>query len=348
MVNELREKGFSPIVEWDHLCGQAELKEKVQQVICFLEGLEIPVPVKVLDMGALEELVTRGLPVHLSLEHGHCNQRGIRFLCETYGRGGPLKSLSLNHQITLKRLPEFLSIAEENQVDVEVLGMGPLLLFYTPRPLLRGAFDKNVSSVRADSLESPHKGFLLREDGPGHKMYHLKDLYIAPELAQLSSTHPNLVLRFDWQNYTPSQCKALAAHFNTGVFPSLAALTELGLPRRFFKGLFMANKVQGLFGKLRNPNLDKNHHCAQLLGEVLDAQKGQYMALQVQSEEQQLRKGQKIFIRTPEGKELHTHVRSLQNARGENTEKVDSWQVALLPHLKGVSVRSLVFLAPSE
>ncbi len=267
--------------------------------------------------------------IELVLDHGNHNSVGLG----KYEELSPSK-IVLSSQLSSHKLENVLSQIE---VESEILLWGKILLFYTPRNLLSYQFQKKMDkTVEAKSEESPHKGFLLRENENGTFMFYPKDLFLLPLLDQLSQMKENLSFRFDYRflNFSEDDLRAAVSLFK-----------EEETDDSFYKnehsfGLFRANKTDVLFKKLKNKKTLRNQR-EDFVGEVIEAHQGKHLAIRLMNQSF-TKKDQLLFI-SPQGKEVTINPRWIKKASLEEKEEAHTGDLVLIPFVKGMTVKSVIF-----
>ena len=340
------------ILAWDVLMTERQLEQltgKLQSADlgCFSA-------VRVQDLGALSWL-RRHCPqtdIHLLLEHGGHNLKAIRGWVKRVG--DQLKRIVFSPQIPLERLVEFIVLGRSLGVETELMVLGPLLLFSSPRRLLDPYSDPESTedsplALLADSLESPHKNFELVENGWGTFMFHPKDLGLVYALRKLCEAGLSFA-RFDLFEFSTSQrhsrpislISKIRRAFEDGAnSEQLQNLLLQEYPRPFIKGLFGANKSGRLFGKLKNQHIAERG--PRFIGSVVEVAKKAHVAIYVRDSGRPLCLGDRLEYRTPEGRIREGKVLWLKDSSGRDLRECHQGRLAVVNPVSGISVKTAVY-----
>ena len=284
--------------------------------------------VRLCDVGALKFVRDLGWPVQLNLEGGNHNLRGIRRWIELAGR--KLERLVCSFEIDRFRLGKYLPAIG---VETELLGLGPIALFYTPRNLLSAALygaDSPAGGLRAlahDQEGGIHRDYRVVEGASGTLMFHAKDLNLLGEARFLADAGLDY-MRLDLRHMPP---RARAE-----VYRSLDSPDGYVHTRPHTKGLFGTNRSDVLFKKLKNPHL-----CAKegdVVGEVVDVRRRSYMGFVCRIGGVSI--GTRLAVETPEGKRRRATVEWLKDFRGGDVGETGEGGLFYMNHVPGTSVRT--------
>lgn len=332
------------ILEWDVL-QQETLFQKNIELISKLPLHEFKA-VRVQDPGALNFIKEKfpWLKVQLIMENGNHNYAGLSRWSDFLGE--QLDRLVLSNELSREHLGKY---ATELKSDLEVLVFGRILLFYSPRLLLspvnkesiQAEFEKNIEAY-GTSEESPHAGFPLIENRHGTYMFNVKDLYLLDHLEELKSLNIAAVrfdLRFDDSFGHLENCIDL--------FKGRVAHTEISTiksehPRPMIKGFYNINKTDVLFTKLKNKRIQRQDD--NYIGEIVDVERDQQMALLIKSGHLNLKAGDELQLVTPEGKTKTLGLRNFTDTTGKSKETAGMNEVVLLPFISGVVAKTQVYL----
>ena len=135
--------------------------------------------VRVRDLGAAMWVREQHpeLPLQLVAETGSHNYESLLGLWEAFAPA--LERLTLSCELTEQEVRDLVG---RLPVPCEVLGAGRILLFYSPRPLLRGHFESDAEDdgwieVSSQSEESGSRPFPTLETSHGTMMFYNKDLF---------------------------------------------------------------------------------------------------------------------------------------------------------------------------
>jgi putative protease len=184
-------------------------------------------------------------------------------------------------------------------------------------------------TAMGESEESPHKGFPIVENRHGTFMFHIKDfcvLEFAQELFRAGLAFLRIDLR--WSDFALLKCLA--------DFQQMKA----AYPQELMRGFYHVNKTDVLFPKLKNIRLQNRQ--GDYIGEVIDAEKGSHLAIQVKNPRGLSRSDLLRFVH-PKGHELTASIFSLRNLALEEVDRIDFQKTALIQFVSGVWVKSHVF-----
>ena len=339
-VGLLKQKSFRIALEWDILMTDSDFPKVITSLNeLHLDNIDL---IRVQDPGAIEyvkENLTH--PVVLILETGNHNLFGIQTWIDYLD--GRVNRVSLSVELDKSTLKKYTS---ELSVPVEFLALGRILIFYTPRNLLSSLLPED-DEVRKKSLlssefleasgeseESPHKGFPLIENKHGTYMFHIKRLYLLDCLDDLKDCGIEFLridTRFDGLSHLKDIIEAIST--NTG------KEYRAEYPFDVIKGYFNINKTDVLFKKLKNYRLQRKDDS--YIGEVLETNKAQYMAIMVKKKSLHINDELKFI--TPEGKELICKVHELTNSIGVSCDEIKKDELALMNYFGSVWPKSQVY-----
>ncbi len=276
--------------------------------------------VRVQDLGVFYYLIQEGFRVQLILETSFHNLESVKTILDDYSNS--IEKLIFSYELTKELLAQFIDLANSFNVKSESLAYGPILLFYSPRNLLTAA-DIQEKQVIADSLESAHKGFEVVENHHGTFMYHLKDLDIFSNLADLEiDKRVDPFLNID----------GLEIFFNSDKSDST---------RKTTRGYFSVNKSDVLFPKLKNSRL--NRKDKNFVGTVLENKKGSYTAIRI--EKNDVKVGDELRFINPEGKIIDHKILKLYDLSFEHILKAGKSDIFLLDSIKKLTPKTKVYLS---
>ncbi len=324
-------------LEWDVLMTEDCFRVKVEELKKI--DLDLFQGVRVQDPGAFHYVKQKTkLPLHLILETGHHNLASLEQWCDLAGER--LQRVSLSLELTAEKLKCFIPFLHARQVEVEFLGLGRILLFYTPRKLLtplkryapseqkkRLLENEEVIEALASSEESAHKNFPVLENEHGTFMFHLKNHGLLSQHSILTE------LGLD--------CLRLDLRFGDEAFLEYAAnWTELlkHYPHALTHSFFRSNKTDVLFPKLKNKNLQNRQGNFQ--GKVIDVIKERFLVLE--NQKGKLTQGEWLCLKSPLGKKKDVELKKIFNSNLEERKVLED-KVILIPYEKGFPAGSLFF-----
>lgn len=323
------------ILEWDILICESDFDTKVQ-VLRKIDLSLIDV-IRVQDLGVLEfVLENTDHQIQLLTDSGNHNLVGLKYFQDYIGKR--LDRLIISSQLPKDKISEYCFKLD---CDIEVLGLGPILLFYSPRYLLSPLSESDIDLQWAtgESEESPHKGFPIVQNSHGTFMYHIKDLNLLRHYRELKEIGVHS-LRFDYRQH-----KSLDA-----LSSSLDFINERidedkfkeSYARDYIRGYFNINKSNVLFKKLKNHKVQRED--TNYIGEVIEGKKNSYIALKVKGNSK-LSKDDAIYFITPEGKRIEHKVNRITNTAYHDIEFGSKDDLVLLDYRSGVWNKSQVYLA---
>ena len=321
------ENSLDCILEWDILMQEYEFSLAKELLLSLPEGLRSKIRVN--DPGAIYFL-RKHFPktkIQLNLEVGNHNKHALQSWIEFLGDS--LDRVILSIELPKAKISEYIN--EFPNIDFELLGLGRILIFYTPRKLV-SIHTKKVHSgpieISASSEESPHKGFPVVENNHGTFMFNTKDFSLieyANELKEMGLKFFRVDNRF----------------LESQIALELDSLQEQW-PAKTHSGFYRINKSDVLFKKLKNKHLSKKDET--FLGEILSSKKDKYLGLQLKNPKLSLSTGDKLYIISPEGKEKEINLKWLKNPIGQEIKSSHAPHFVLIPPLGGISSKSMVYL----
>ncbi len=338
LMEEAKKLGLRVVLEFDVLMTENQF----DRIVKIFESISPNLydVVRVQDVGVLEYiLTTTSKQIQFIAETGNRNIIGLKKWVSYIGKR--LDRLILSIELSSKKILEY---REELDCPLEILCLGRILLFYTPRKLLRPLKNNKEQLVSNDfmeaigeSEESPHKGFPLIENKHGTFMFHIKDLFLLDKIEELKSLRLDY-LRIDMRHLDFDMYRN---HFNYPIGDDFSQLKD-EYPIDKTRGYFHINKSDVLFKKLKNYRIQRKDES--YLGEVVEIVKSDYMAILLKSD-LNLKLGQKLRFITPEGKEQSCLVHSLKNSSYIDKDTVESGHLALMNYFGGIWPRSQVYLS---
>lgn len=336
LARRSRELGLKVIFEWDILMTENNFAQLTKKITPFFDSID---SLRVQDPGALEwALKNTEFPLQFVAENGNHNLVGLEAWANHAGKR--MERIILSIELPKASITEYVA---KLPVPCELLGLGRILLFYTPRQLLsplaedRLTYNEEISAV-GESEESPHKGFPIVENRHGTFMFHIKDfclLDFAHELKLLGLAYLRADLR--WSDFSLLKTvKEITDRFDETIFEQF----KTTYPQDLMRGFYHVNKTDVLFPKLKNHRLQKRE--GDYIGEVLEAEKGSHLAIQVKNV-RGLKKTDKLKIIHPKGEEFEVAIYSLRNLGLEEVEYIPPQQTALIQFVGGVWVKSHAF-----
>lgn len=345
LCEHAKELNLKVLLEWDILIVENDFEDAIE------DFKKIPVElfdvVRVQDPGVLEYILQEtDKDIHLLAETGNHNLLGLKTWISYIGTR--LKRVILSIELNKTKLKEY---RQAITCELEILVLGKILLFYSPRKLLSALLpeddDKKTKQIVSDeylsaigeSEESPHKGFPLIENKHGTFMFHIKDLYLLDKIEELRDISFDY-LRLDLRD---NECIELLAELTKLKTKESFSEFKLSYPNELIRGYFQINKSDVLFKKLKNYRIQRKDDS--YLGEVIEAAKSSgHIVIQIKSDKV-IKTNDKLRYITPEGKEMFCTIHSLQDISLHDVNEMGKDQLALVNYMSGVWVKSQVYLS---
>jgi putative protease len=346
-AQELKEKGHKVYLQWDILMtedifGSLFHGLKNQKLL----SEEAPFDgIRVQDPGLLYALKDCNFSgeIHFITEQGNHNLLGLESWVKVWPER--IKRLVVSPQLPASKIKEYAeALFSKYEVELEVLGLGPILLFYTPRKLVSPLYGEegqvldDVYKVEGTSEESPHKGFPIIENLHGTFMLNTKDQFIFDELVEKEKDLLELTQVF-WRIDPICGLGDLNINQLLQIKENYHQL-KTDYARPVTKGFFRVNKTDVLFKKLKNHRLQERDNS--FVGEVVDVKKKKHVAVLIKSEAG-LSTGDSLKLLSPEGREKFVEVGRMTNALSVSLEKAEKGEIVFIPPVGGISVRSMVY-----
>jgi len=320
--------------EWDSLQTQKEFEKKVELIKKF--DLTLFDAIRVAEIGAFHwALENTNLPIHLILENGHHNLKGIQAWEKV--AGNRLERIVLSLELPKETLSKY---CQNLKTPTELQVLGELVLFYSPRSLVKNqlTFEKPNLEVpwyqaKANSEESPHRGFTILENIHGSFMLNPKKQSLLQVLGEVKECGVEF-FKVDHRLFGVGLDQLTFTQEN---------LSELLPDEKFIRGYFNVNKTDKIFVKLKNHRLQRRDEA--FVGTVVDVKKDQYIAIKIENNQSGLKVNSKIEFTTPEGKKKFMPVKSLKNISLKEIDTLKDEHLVLVPHTSGISVKTRVNLS---
>ena len=337
LLNAALSCGLSPVLQWDILSTEHTFRH------CLTLLNRLPLAkfhaIRVQDLGAAEWIRQEHpeLPLQLIVESGNHNIIGLQRWAEYFGP--QLQRLVLSTELPKSALIEYSKILT---VPCEILTVGRILLFYTPRKLLSS---QNISINSPDFLEKklvpgdqPQRQFPTVENQHGTFMFHQRDLFLLDYLPELQNTSLS-VLRLDLRHLDLSanwliKMTELLESFDKEKCTALKS----AWPTKITHGFFRANRTDLAIERIKNPHL--KDHGETLVGYVVEAVKDAHLII--------LARKTFLFANTlqgitPEGRECEIATKDIQTTDGQPVTEIVSGNLYQVPHVKYVTAQTLVY-----
>ncbi|WP_419168519.1 peptidase U32 family protein [Halobacteriovorax sp.] len=342
-------------LEWDILMTESRFKMYREQFKKYADlGFS---SIRLRDPGAINFILNsyENLSIDLLLDTGgHHNIKAIKVWKNLVG--DRLRKIILSIELSSNVVKEFCQEIKSWGVKTELLVLGRILLFYTPRNLVSPLYtDEDLEEfenngkyieVAGSSEESPHKGFPIIENQHGTFMFNTKDQYLLEYLDEIEECGVDDI-RIDVR-HLDQESKAvvdktisLCENFNK----EEAKEFKNQYPNSTTRGFFHVNKSDVLFKKLKNKRVQREDQG--FIGEVVDVVKKSHIAILVKgmrNEDIALKVGDELRLSTPDGKEKFTKIHKLTQTNGKEVQDVKTGELILIPHVSGISVKTMAYL----
>lgn len=326
LARAAKDYGLKVFLELDILLTEGQF----DAYVCRFSQLKLELfdALRVQDLGVAQYCFEQtNQTLHLITETGNVSLACLKAWEDYFGPR--LSRLVLSQQVTQKHLANLKKVLTS---ELEYLVWGRILLFYTPRKLLSALDDikrveNEVIEVLGSSEESPHKGFPITENQHGTFMFHIKELFLLEKISELACD----VMRFDFR-FNGKMMDFDLEQASQKDFKRLHAPDS-------FRGYFQINKSDVLFKKLKNQHLlrdDENY-----IGEIIESKKDEYMAISVKK--RQLRQGDTVVFKNPDGKEKEWQVEKLSDLFGEQKSHLNQGEMGLIKYCRGIWVKSQIY-----
>lgn len=336
LIKESKDLGFNVYFDFDILSTEDSFSKAMENFKRL--PLHLLSAIRVQDLGfAYEVFQHTKCGLHLITETGNHNLKGLLTYEDYFG--DRLQRLVVSQELNWEKLKTY---RESLKTPIEILGFGRILIFYTPRKLVshQDRFDwiEEQVEVRATSEESPHKDFPVIENRHGTFMYHLKELFLLDRLDLIEASNVDF-LRIDIRHRKDIDAAGFLKDFSSlKNFPK--DLKSTYAPKSI-RGYFQTNKSDVLFKRLKNHRTQRKD--LNYIGEVIDASKGQYLALNLKGG-QEISSGDLIEIFNPDGKTKVVTVDKLKDTKGEKVSNCSKGLV-LTDYIGGVWVKAQIYKA---
>lgn len=347
LAKESKDLGLKTSLELDRILVGTDIVFYLKQI----EELDLNSfdSIRVIDPGLAQYILEEtNHKIQWIAEMGNHNIRALKEWESYFGER--LDRIILCPELEKSKIKEF---TESLDTPTELLGFGRILLFYTPRLLLRPYYNdhddseqrsqlsEEFLSLSANSEESPHKGFPIIETNSGTYMFNPKDLCLLDYWDELKETNIDY-LRIDLRSEKEhnSSVEAMADFIKTQTAGSLEQLKKVW-PSSLIRGFFKANKSDVLFKNLKNQHNQRNDE--NFIGDILETESGKHSVLEVKSTKKSLSIGDLIQYKTPDKKWKDMAIRKMSNLSGEKIEEAKAGDYVILPHSSGVSSNTRVY-----
>lgn len=330
--------GLHPVLEWDILMRDKEFDQSLK--VLNEVDWNIFKSVRVQDVGALEYfLKTEKKPlIQLNLEAGNRNLEGLKKWKAIVGNR--LEKIVLSVELPKQQLANYI---KELKVPVEILGLGPILLLYTPRPLLSGHepfFDSEKLEAIASSEESYHKDFRVFENQHGTLFFHQKDYFLLDKIEELKAVGLDAIridLRLTKSVELLSRLTSLLKNFDGQSIEVFKNTYPVKTTRCFYN----ANATTELFSKLKNTDIQRRDEG--FVGDIVEVEKSRHIIVHVRSQKNRLVPRRKYIFNTPEGEKIEREIAELTDLDRNSVQSAQAGDFAIIPYFKFITVGSTLY-----
>ncbi|MBT3982542.1 MAG: hypothetical protein HOE90_14385 [Bacteriovoracaceae bacterium] len=339
----LNQLGKRVVLVWDLLMTQSVFEKK--QLIFEAIDLTLFDAVRVSDPGAYHYLNTKfpNTAVQLVLDNGNHNLAGILGWEKLSGN---LERLVLSSQLPFNIITQYCI---NLSTDVEIQIFGKIPLFYSPRKLLNSHLEQASGSALLEAVgtseESPHKGFTILENEHGTFMYHPKELSLMDRIEKLNVSKikwGRFDLRHPHQVSSVGVLEELVSNFSASAYREFRE----SYSHQLIRGFFEVNKTDAQFKNLVNRKVQRKDE--NYLGEIAEVKKERYLGIDIKKCEGTLRLGQKVLIKTPDGKELLTSFKKCFDVDGVEIQTITKPGLYRFNFIPKTSKKSQIYLYSGE
>jgi putative protease len=287
--------------------------------------------IRVQDPGVFHHVV-QDHDVHLMLETGNHNLPAVEAMLH---HGSPkVKRVVLSNEVPLLTLKHWCS---QLSIATEIVALGPLLIFYSPRHLLSPQIETQGILERKGISEEDGRAFTFIENDSGTLMYLDKTLFLLDRMDLIQEagiTHVSLDA-----NHLKGK-KPMETWFRVLVgFQEAHHIEELknSLGTGITRGFSSANKTDRQFKHLKNTRLRARLPLAN--AQVLQTVQKKYLVIVTCKE---LEAGKPYLFATPDGRESIVKLAWFQKPWSVKTKRTDAKGTWLCPHVSGASSGTLI------
>ena len=275
LAKKALQQGMRPVFVWDILTPEHQLNEITQQLNQW--DFSLFSAIRVCDPGVAWWVKSHlaNLPIQLIVETGNHNLEALRGWCEIFAES--LERLVLSIELPEQKLIEY---CQTLPVGCELLGVGPILLFYSPRSLLSPHIYQDESQLKIESTisskDSGNRPFLTLETPQGTFMFLDKDQFILDQLDPLSAAGLHTV-RLDLRHL--EEQGNIAVNITTicqQILRDPASLRKQW-PRPTRSPFFKTNRTTSIFSRMKSKSKLAEYRNQTALAEILTGESGNYV-----------------------------------------------------------------------
>lgn len=335
-----KEYGLRPVLVWDILMPEQVMSRILEQLIQWdLSNFEA---IRVCDPGAAWWLKTHhpDLALQFIMETGNHNLAALRGWCD-------ILSDSLERLILSIELPEqkLIEYCQALSVGCEVMGVGQILLFYSPRSLLsQHILDSELVQTlplqtTVSSEDSNNRPFPTLETVHGTFMFLDKDQFILDKLDGLEQAGLDMVC-LDLRHLGRDGDVAVDVDQICTQILTAPVVVRKNWPRLTRSPFFNANRTTSIFSRMKSKHKLIKYRQEVGLAEVLAGESGNYVVFHT-LRHFAVAQVEKIIVPTGEEIEIPEEV-VFRNLNGEVIESCDREQILITDWIKKAMPGSLL------
>ncbi|MGK0290337.1 MAG: putative protease [bacterium] len=335
IVQILKDAGKKIIFVWDKICRDLEL----ERLLNLFKNLPIEdfYAIRFLDIGVGNYLKENypDLPLQITVERNSHNQSSILGWVDYFQP--QLQRVVLANEIPINEIKKF-----RNQIscEVELLGLGQIEVFYTPRSLVQHHQKEQSNSIiklKVASEDRPDRWSPVIENEHGTFMFNDRDLFILDNEQELKEAQIDMARI---EPYTDQQYELLQECTKTEEW---VKLLKEQWPQKTTRGFFRANKTNAPFVRLTNKFLQGKR--GREVGRVIEYVKMSHLVINIQKP---ISIPQTLIFHSPEGRTTgysFTVIKTLAGQEITGTIKPGNY---ILPWVKHAVSRSIIQSLDSE
>ncbi|NEP79505.1 MAG: hypothetical protein F6K39_15820 [Okeania sp. SIO3B3] len=334
------EFGLRPILVWDILMPEQVMNRICEQLTNWdLSKFEA---IRVCDPGAAWWLKTHYPTIALQfvVETGNHNLEALRGWCEIFSDS--LERLILSIELPEQKLIEY---CQTLPIGCEVLGVGQILLFYSPRSLLSPHLLDSDSKQKVrlqttvSSEDSNNRPFPTLETVHGTFMFLDKDQFILDKLNSLQEAGLHTVC-LDLRHLGKDADVAIDVEQICSQILTDPISLRKNWPRPTRSPFFNANRTTSIFSRMKSKHKLIQYRQEVGLAEVLAGESGNYVVFQ-SLRSFAVSQVEKIIVPTGEEIEIPEEI-VFRNLNGQVIESCDREQIIITDWIKKAMPGSLL------
>lgn len=331
LISLVHERSLKPVLVWDILMTESSFCNICNDLRRW--SLDRFGAIRVKDLGAAEWIMSNypDIPLQLSLEGNSHNVDSIRGWVEYYGN--QLEKIVLSIELPEKKLIQY---CKEVPMKFEILGAGPILIFYSPRHLLSRVLapeDEDSNSdlwmyATSSSEESQGREFMTKQTPHGTLMFLDKDQFILDKLENLEAAGIDTV-RIDLRHLSENRDAANGIEEICQRIQEKDPSVRKWWPRKTLTPFFRTNATSKQFKRLKSKlHVLRDESC---LAQVISGESGKFLTLYSLRE---FDTTQKKSIVLPSGEELNFPDIAFKDSRGKAVQLCEADSVLITPWVR--------------